>query len=67
MPKKRNGIKRFIEVLNKRIKKGELTKKRALAILRGKQLAISKRKKRIKREEILLKNLKNRLLRRRKK
>lgn len=55
------SLKKYIANLNMRIKNREIVKSDALRILRGKAVAIKRRKKRAIEEEKLISKVKNRL------
>ena len=62
---KKVTLKRFVERLNRRVESGEISKTKALHILRGKKVSLKRRKKLLKREEKILKTLSQKLMKKR--
>ncbi len=62
---KKISLKKFIERLQKRVKLRDLTKKQALAILRGKKVSIMRKKSNASKDEVLILKELNRLKKRR--
>ena len=63
MVRKRTTIKKFIIRLNKRVENGEISKTKALQILRGKSVSVKRKRKLLTREDGILKKMKTSLMR----